>query len=47
MAWYDNEWGFCNRMLDNTMALLGADQTETTVLLTENSAESSRTQQIF
>lgn len=47
MAWYDNEWGFCNRMLDNTMALLGADQTETTVLLTENNAESSRTQQIF
>ena len=47
MAWYDNEWGFCNRMLDNTMALLGAYQTETTVLLTENNAESSRTQQIF
>ena len=47
MAWYDNEWGFCNRMLDNTMALLGADQTKATVLLTENNAESSRTQQIF
>ncbi len=24
MAWYDNEWGFCNRMLDNTLALLRA-----------------------
>ena len=21
MAWYDNEWGFCNRMLDNTLFL--------------------------
>ncbi|EAQ95997.2 Glyceraldehyde-3-phosphate dehydrogenase/erythrose-4-phosphate dehydrogenase [Congregibacter litoralis KT71] len=21
MAWYDNEWGFANRMLDNCMAL--------------------------
>ena len=24
MAWYDNEWGFSNRMLDNTLILLGA-----------------------
>lgn len=24
MAWYDNEWGFSNRMLDNTMALMNA-----------------------
>ena len=24
MAWYDNEWGFSNRMLDNTMALINA-----------------------
>lgn len=24
MAWYDNEWGFCNRMLDNSLALLQA-----------------------
>ena len=24
MAWYDNEWGFSNRMLDNTLALLNA-----------------------
>ncbi|PYE34470.1 glyceraldehyde-3-phosphate dehydrogenase (NAD+) [Idiomarina fontislapidosi] len=23
MAWYDNEWGFSNRMLDNTIALMG------------------------
>lgn len=22
MAWYDNEWGFSNRMLDNTLALM-------------------------
>jgi glyceraldehyde 3-phosphate dehydrogenase len=25
MAWYDNEWGFSNRMLDNTMALFDAE----------------------
>jgi glyceraldehyde 3-phosphate dehydrogenase len=24
MAWYDNEWGFCNRMLDTTVALMNA-----------------------
>lgn len=24
MAWYDNEWGFSNRMLDNSLALLSA-----------------------
>ncbi len=24
MSWYDNEWGFSNRMLDNTIALLNA-----------------------
>ncbi len=23
MSWYDNEWGFSNRMLDNTLALMG------------------------
>ena len=23
MAWYDNEWGFSNRMLDNSLALMG------------------------
>jgi glyceraldehyde-3-phosphate dehydrogenase/erythrose-4-phosphate dehydrogenase len=22
MAWYDNEWGFANRMLDNAQALM-------------------------
>lgn len=22
VAWYDNEWGFCNRMLDTTVALM-------------------------
>jgi hypothetical protein len=26
MAWYDNEWGFSNRMLDNTMALFDAEK---------------------
>ncbi|MFP8965481.1 type I glyceraldehyde-3-phosphate dehydrogenase [Pokkaliibacter sp. CJK22405] len=24
LAWYDNEWGFSNRMLDNTIALVSA-----------------------
>jgi len=24
MSWYDNEWGFSNRMLDNTLALMQA-----------------------
>lgn len=24
MSWYDNEWGFSNRMLDNTLALMSA-----------------------
>ncbi|MFB9886959.1 type I glyceraldehyde-3-phosphate dehydrogenase [Balneatrix alpica] len=24
LAWYDNEWGFSNRMLDNTLALMAA-----------------------
>ncbi|MCO4784814.1 type I glyceraldehyde-3-phosphate dehydrogenase [Marinomonas atlantica] len=24
MAWYDNEWGFSNRMLDNTIAFINA-----------------------
>ncbi len=24
MSWYDNEWGFSNRMLDNTLALMDA-----------------------
>ena len=26
MAWYDNEWGFSNRMLDNALALFEAGQ---------------------
>ena len=26
MSWYDNEWGFSNRMLDNTLALMKADK---------------------
>lgn len=25
MSWYDNEWGFSNRMLDNTLALMQAN----------------------
>jgi glyceraldehyde 3-phosphate dehydrogenase len=24
IAWYDNEWGFSNRMLDTTIALYNA-----------------------
>ncbi|MBC7657625.1 MAG: erythrose-4-phosphate dehydrogenase, partial [Frankiaceae bacterium] len=24
LAWYDNEWGFSNRMLDMTVALMAA-----------------------
>ena len=28
MSWYDNEWGFSNRMLDTTVALMGARQGE-------------------
>jgi len=23
-AWYDNEWGFSNRMLDNAVAMMAA-----------------------
>jgi glyceraldehyde 3-phosphate dehydrogenase len=23
-SWYDNEWGFSNRMLDTTLALMAA-----------------------
>jgi glyceraldehyde 3-phosphate dehydrogenase len=23
-SWYDNEWGFSNRMLDTTVALMNA-----------------------
>ncbi len=29
MAWYDNEWGFSNRMLDNTLALMGMTKSDT------------------
>ena len=29
MAWYDNEWGFSNRMLDTTLASMGIHQFET------------------
>ena len=24
LSWYDNEWGFLNRMLDTTVALMNA-----------------------
>ncbi|MFZ5563021.1 MAG: erythrose-4-phosphate dehydrogenase, partial [Thermodesulfobacteriota bacterium] len=24
LAWFDNEWGYANRMLDTTLALLSA-----------------------
>ena len=26
MSWYDNEWGFSNRMLDTTLALMSNGQ---------------------
>ncbi|MGH1429064.1 MAG: erythrose-4-phosphate dehydrogenase, partial [Arenicella sp.] len=26
MAWYDNEWGFSNRMLDNALAIANVAQ---------------------
>jgi hypothetical protein len=26
LSWYDNEWGFSNRMLDTTLALMAANQ---------------------
>jgi glyceraldehyde 3-phosphate dehydrogenase len=29
MSWYDNEWGFSNRMLDNTLALMSVYRSET------------------
>ena len=29
MSWYDNEWGFSNRMLDTTIALIEASKNET------------------
>lgn len=29
MSWYDNEWGFSNRMLDTTIALIEASKSET------------------
>ncbi len=32
MAWYDNEWGFSNRMLDTTMALIQAGENQNSSL---------------
>jgi glyceraldehyde 3-phosphate dehydrogenase len=32
MSWYDNEWGFSNRMLDNTLALMAAFRSNSTGL---------------
>lgn len=29
MSWYDNEWGFANRMLDNALVLMAAAQSTT------------------
>ncbi|MFT5162086.1 MAG: glyceraldehyde 3-phosphate dehydrogenase [Alteromonadaceae bacterium] len=31
MAWYDNEWGFANRMIDNAIALMACAQAQTEV----------------
>jgi hypothetical protein len=42
MAWYDNEWGFCNRMLDNSLALLNAQkEINRSLNLEENYADQS------
>jgi glyceraldehyde 3-phosphate dehydrogenase len=42
MSWYDNEWGFSNRMLDNTLALMavanGDVKHQTANLLNETNA---------
>ena len=35
MSWYDNEWGFSNRMLDNTIALMHVYRTKTKKLAGE------------
>lgn len=32
MAWYDNEWGFSNRMLDTTLALIKAEAPSETLV---------------
>jgi glyceraldehyde 3-phosphate dehydrogenase len=31
MSWYDNEWGFSNRMLDNTLALMAVHREQNVV----------------
>lgn len=33
MSWYDNEWGFSNRMLDNTLALMAVSRLQTEQLI--------------
>lgn len=40
MAWYDNEWGFSNRMLDNTVALMDASTKSTRTKNKQDLAES-------
>ncbi|PWW36954.1 glyceraldehyde-3-phosphate dehydrogenase (NAD+) [Idiomarina loihiensis] len=40
MAWYDNEWGFSNRMLDNTVALMNASGKEVVTKNEQDIAES-------
>ncbi|MGM0429861.1 MAG: type I glyceraldehyde-3-phosphate dehydrogenase [Pseudomonadota bacterium] len=40
MAWYDNEWGFSNRMLDNAMTLMSAPSKNFVTKNTQDLAES-------
>jgi len=39
MAWYDNEWGFSNRMLDNTLALMAVADSDVTSPLVKSIKE--------
>ncbi|MCA1767524.1 MAG: type I glyceraldehyde-3-phosphate dehydrogenase [Idiomarina sp.] len=40
MAWYDNEWGFSNRMLDNAVALMNAPSKKNVTKSKQDVAES-------
>lgn len=43
MAWYDNEWGFSNRMLDNTLALMAVQRNALAKKDAEKASSSSDT----
>ena len=42
MSWYDNEWGFSNRMLDNTLALMAVSRLQTELLYASDAPDESR-----